>query len=72
MGRKRIHPEGATAKDRVAASNAALRESGGARKSVRLTSKAVAAIGVLKERWSVETETEVIERSLIESAGLDE
>lgn len=68
MGRPRKFPEGATASTRMSASNKALQDAGGMRKTVRLSKGSVDAITALKERWNVKTDLEVIERALMESA----
>ncbi|MFZ4536213.1 hypothetical protein [Propionivibrio sp.] len=65
MARPRIHPEGTTASQRVAASTAALTAAGGARKTFRLSPEANKALLVLIKSSAI-TETELIEKLLID------
>lgn len=68
MGRKRIHEEGTTASQRVAASTAALVAAGGARKTFRLSPESHEALQILMRLPdSPRTETELIERLLLEA-----
>jgi hypothetical protein len=66
MSRPRKFPDGATANDRVAASTAALREAGGARKTFRLSPEAHTALKTLMRAMDAPpTETALIERLLL-------
>ncbi len=66
MGRPRIHSEGTTASQRVAASTAALVGAGGARKTFRLSPDAHEALQMLMLLSNApRTETELIERLLL-------
>lgn len=70
MTRPRIHPPGTTAGQRVAASTAALRAAGGARKTWRLGPQAHAALLQLMDApGSPATETELIEGLLVAAAS---
>lgn len=70
MTRPRIHPPGTTASQRVAASTAALRQAGGARKTWRLGPPAHAALQTLMAaEGAPETETVLIESLLIAAAA---
>jgi len=65
-GRPRKYPKGTTATQRVAISTAALKASGGARKTFRLSSEACQALQALVRKSSYPTtETEIIERLLM-------
>jgi len=69
MGRRRIHPEGATARERVAASTAALIAAGGARKTFRLSPEANAALRLAMARpGAPATETDLIAHLLVAHA----
>lgn len=65
MPRPRIHPEGTTPTERVAASIAALRDAGGARKCFRLSPAANEALRRLVKAMGLPTETAVIEELLL-------
>jgi hypothetical protein len=65
-GRPRKYPQGTTATQRVAISTAALKASGGARKTFRLSPEACQALqSLVKSSDSPTTETEIIERLLV-------
>jgi hypothetical protein len=69
MVRRRFHPEGTTATERVAASTAALVEAGGARKTFRLSPEANAAMSFLMRRKAApETATALIKQLLCDAA----
>lgn len=66
MARPRVHKEGTTAAQRVAASTAALVEAGGARKTFRLSPSANEALKLLMQLPNApDTETALIERILL-------
>ena len=69
MGRPRKHPVGTTATERVNASVDKLKLSGGARKTWRLSPEAHSALRVLMEATHAATETDIIERLLLERAA---
>lgn len=69
MVRPRVHPEGTTASERVAASTSALVEAGGARKTFRLSPEANAALNfLLRQKSAPPTATALIEQLLIAAA----
>lgn len=69
MGRRRIHPVGTTASERVALSTAALKDAGGARKTFRLKPRAHEALqAVMAQPGAPGTETELIESLLLAHA----
>jgi len=68
MPRPQKYPEGSTASMRVAASTAALKAAGGARKTFRLSPDAKNALDALVSRSPHATETEIIERLLLAAA----
>lgn len=68
MVRPRVHPEGTTPTQRVAASTARLVEAGGARKTFRLSPKAHAALLFLMKRLKPDSETALVEQLLTEAA----
>lgn len=69
MSRPRKHPVGTTATERVNASVANLKAAGGARKTWRLSPAAYAALQAVMDKSGAVTETEVIERLLLDEAA---
>lgn len=64
MPRPRKHPHGANATDRDRASLAALVAAGGARRTFRLSPRAVESLAMIRKQAGDSTDTAVIERIL--------
>lgn len=67
-GRPRIYPEGETATDRVNRSVQALKDSGGARRTFRLSPEANEALKLLREKTGKTNDTAVVDDMLIKMA----
>ncbi len=69
MPRPRKFPPGTTATERVNDSVARLKAAGGARKTWRLSPAAHMALQAIMDKTGAATETEIIERLLIDEAA---
>lgn len=65
-GRPREHPEGSSSLDRAKLSDRLLKESGGVRRTIRLSAEALSAIEAIRAATGEASDTAVIERAVIE------
>jgi hypothetical protein len=69
MGRKRLYPEGATNTDRANASLAVLIQSGGARRTFRLSKEANSALKSIAKSLNLDNDTAAAEYAFLSIAA---